>query len=108
MNQQSVIKNQQWHYSVLTDSPLFSSAALSVCQGSVAHLTRTGYFFTPAKTASLPSDSACWGVNAGSVVMWWKPSKSLLISSRLFPLAICVIIDADAVQMAQPLPVKAM
>ena len=36
----------------------WASAAWSVCQARVAHLTRTGNSRTPAKTASLPSVSA--------------------------------------------------
>src|SRR5215831_6433995 len=44
-------------HSVLTGSPP-SSAARSACQQSVAHLTRSGNSWTPAKTSSLPSEHA--------------------------------------------------
>ena len=41
-------------YSVLATAGLPSSALRSVCQASEAHLTRTGNWETPEKTANLP------------------------------------------------------
>src|SRR5512140_2592072 len=41
--------------SVVTGSLIWFRAALSVCQTSVAHLTRTGNSDTPANTRNLPS-----------------------------------------------------
>ena len=56
-----------------------ASAARSVCQARVAHLTRTGYSRTPENTASLPSAARRRpGRVASPVTSAWKRSKSAL------------------------------
>ena len=86
-----------------------SSAALRVCQARAAHLTLTGNSDTPANTASFPSSGAsrreAW---EGSPVMRsWKRSKSASTWGRLFPLTLSVIMEAEAVEIEQPEPLKA-
>src|SRR5215472_16698058 len=95
--------------SVETVSPSPERAALSVCHGSVAHLTRTGYSRTPEKTASLPSSGeAAAPPSDFPVIRSWKRSKRASASAFVFPLTLSVIIEADAVEIAQPAPWKLM
>ncbi len=84
-------------------APSLASAAFSVCQGSVAHLTRTGYSRTPEKTASLPRSAApsAW---PWPVIRSWNRSNRASASARVLPLTLSVIIDAEAVEIAQPAP----
>ena len=95
----------------------------------MAHLTRIGYSPTPAKAASLPSSSAPPAAElpaasalasppkparvepppAGApVTRAWKPAKRRRVSSSDLPRSASVIIDAEAVEMAQPTPSKAI
>src|SRR5262249_28628401 len=90
-------------YSVVTESFRSSSAARSVCQASVAHLTRIGNSETPENAASLPRPSAS---TSFPVTRSWKRSKRARTSSSVFPLTASVSIDADAVEIAQPAPVN--
>src|SRR5437660_1746448 len=89
------ISTTSLRYSVDTLSCLPSSAACSVCQARVAHLTRTGNSETPEKTASFPSSARSPFV-CPVVTSLWNTSKSFSASALLFPFRIWVIIDADA------------
>src|ERR1700676_3041808 len=97
-------------YSVVTaGNPCGSverSAALSVCQHRLAHLTRAGYSRTPDRAASLPSSSA--GGAASSVRSWCTRSNSRSASARVRPFTASVIKDAEAVDIAHPCPSKRM
>jgi len=84
-----------------------SSAAFIVCHASEAHFTRIGNSWTPANTASLPSWAETAAAFDGSAVTSsWKSSKSALASPSVLPLSASVIIEADAVEIEQPLPLK--
>jgi HEAT repeat protein len=93
-------------YSVVTGSCLFSIAAFSVCQQSVAHFTRIGYSLTPWKAMSLPMSGPSSVASALPKTSSWNTSNSSATSPRGFPLSASVISDADAVEMAQPTPSK--
>src|SRR6185295_9244563 len=85
-----------------------SRAERSVCQGSDAHFTRTGNSHTPEKAASLPSPGAAFSAaREGSLVMRrWKRSNNASASARVLPLRASVIIEAEAVEIEQPAPLK--
>src|SRR5579872_920907 len=91
-------------YSVETGAALRSRAALSVCQQRLAHFTRAGYSRTPERAASLPrlesAAASCWVSR-----LWTLPNNSPTCALSL-PLTASVIRDAEAVEMAQPLPSK--
>ena len=73
----------------------------------MAHLTRIGNSCTPAKTASLPSSAAAVAAFEGSAVTSsWNRSNSASASATVFPLRASVIIEAEAVEIAQPEPSK--
>ena len=91
-------------YSVETASPRFSSAACSVCQGKVAHFTRTGKSRTPSKAASLSRLSS--GSSSLPVRRRWKDSNSALASATVLPFTASVISEAEAMEMAHPRPSK--
>src|SRR5215468_7776675 len=93
--------------SVLTFFCRLSSAAISVCQESVAHFTRIGYSRTPDSTVSLSSSPAAapWQALL-PVISPWKRSNSARASSSVLPLMISVISEAEAMEMAQPRPWK--
>src|SRR2546428_3763788 len=88
--------------------PSPESAALKVCQGREAHFTRTGNSETPENTDSLPSSGAAFSrAREGSLVTRrWKRSKRASASERVLPRRASVIIEADAVEMEQPAPLK--
>ena len=92
-------------YSVETVSCLPSSADCSVCQASVAHLTRAGNFGDAAET--LPAcpvgrvRSLALGVAGNQAVKLLEELQRLFL---VLPFRICVIIEADAREMAQPEP----
>src|SRR5262249_20329624 len=92
--------------SVDTVAPSESSAALSVCQGRVAHLTRTGYSRTPENTSSFPRSGPFRLPASLPVISAWNFSNSASASARVFPFTLSVIIDAEAVEIAQPAPWK--
>src|ERR1700726_4050225 len=96
-----------------------ASADCRACQARVAHLTRIGYSPTPAKAASLPSSSAPPPAvsvpprvepppSGAPVTRAWKRSKRRRVSSSDLPRSASVIIEAEAVEMAQPTPSKAI
>src|ERR1700680_4570122 len=96
-----------------------ASADCRACQARVAHLTRIGYSPTPAKAASLPSSSAPPPAvsapprvepppSGAPVTRAWKRSKRCRVSSSDLPRSASVIIEAEAVEMAQPTPSKAI
>src|SRR5947208_746239 len=89
-------------YSVDTTSPRASAAARSAYHASVAHLTRTGNWRTPASTESLPRSST--GASGDAVTVRWKRSNSASASATVFPFTLSVMSDADAFEMAQPDP----
>src|SRR5215510_9508819 len=95
-------------YSVVTGSPWPCSAARSVCQGSVAHLIRIGNSRTPARTASRPGRAEGSAEDRSSVSMALNCSTAAAASLSVFPLSAAVIIEAEAFEMAQPDPWKAM
>src|SRR5262249_31106970 len=92
-------------HSVVATSRAFSRAARSVCQASVAHFTRMGNSRTPENTTSFPSRSGS-GSAPSSVSRRWNARNSRSTSARLFPFRLSVIIDAEALEMAQPEPWK--
>ena len=73
-----------------------------MCHASVAHFTRTGNSDTPENTASLPSASAVTVRVSGHQLV--KLLEDLSRFLLLLPFTLCVIIDADAFEMAQPEP----
>src|SRR3569623_1246113 len=92
--------------SVVTVFSRSPSAACIVCHSSVAHLTRAGYSRTPSSTVSLPSAALSASAAAGLVTMSWKRSNSATASATFMPLRRSVINEAEAVEMAQPMPSK--
>src|SRR5215467_3556009 len=94
-------------YSVVTGSPWPWSAARSVCQGSVAHLIRIGNSRTPVRTSSRPGRAEA-SAGRSSVSMALNCSTAAAASLTVFPLSAAVIIEAEALEMAQPDPWKAM
>ena len=64
-----------------------ASAALKVCQGRVAHLTRIGNCRTPASTSSRSKSSGAASGNgsppASCVTIWWKRSNKWRASAEL-------------------------
>ncbi|MNW03396.1 hypothetical protein D3C71_1993230 [compost metagenome] len=74
----------------------------------MAHLTRTGNSHTPESTASLPSSVGVTLAFGPSVSSVCTRTKSASASSGFFPLTARVIKDAEAWEMAQPAPWKAM
>ena len=85
------------------------SAETIVCQDKVAHLTLIGYCLTPDKHISLVFSSSLKYLefNSGfSLIIPKKSSTISLASCSFFPLIKSVIIEADAIEIAQPLPSK--
>src|SRR5215831_10842611 len=95
-------------YSVVTGSPWPWSAARRVCQGSVAHLIRIGNSRTPSKTASRPGRAEASAAGRSSVSIALNCSMAAAASPTVFPLSAAVIIEAEALEMAQPDPWKPM
>ena len=79
-------------------------AAFIVCHARLAHFTRIGYSRTPESTASLPSASISTSEVAGAVSIVWNFSKNASASRIVLPFNSSVIIDAEAFEMAQPVP----
>src|SRR5690606_25271615 len=79
------------------------SAACRVCQGRIAHLTRVGKSRMPEKTVSRPRWFGCSGSSL-PVAMSRNSWISVSASGRVLPLTAAVIIDADALQIAQDSP----
>ena len=79
-------------------------AASRACQASIAHLTRDGYSETPDSTTSLPILSS--SASPLPVIICWKTVNISWTSAAVRPVTASVIIDADALLMAHPLPVK--
>jgi hypothetical protein len=68
-------------------------------------LTRVGYSDTPENTASLPSvAAAAAAASGGAVIMSWKLVNNASASATVRPLTLSVIIDADAFEIAHPVP----
>src|SRR6185437_6252896 len=88
-------------YSVDTACSSPFSAALIACHARVAHLTRNGNSETPANTPSLPNAS---GSPPLPVTRSWKRVKKASASCADLPFSDCVIIEADAFEMAHPAP----
>ena len=81
-----------------------------MCQARAAHLTLTGNSDTPAKTASFPSSGTerpeAW---EGSLVMRsWNRSNRACACDRVRPFTLSVIMEAEAVKIEQPAPLKRM
>ena len=91
-------------YSVETTSCSAFMAAFIVCHARLAHFTRIGYSRTPESTASLPSASISTSEVAGAVSIVWNFSKNASASRTVLPFSSSVIIDAEAFEMAQPVP----
>jgi hypothetical protein len=77
-----------------------------VCHASVAHFTRIGNSRTPPNAASFPSPVAGALPVGSDVRSVWNFLKSDSTSSSVRPFNVSVIIDAEAVEMAQPAPSK--
>src|SRR5690606_33454129 len=90
------------HYSVTAVSLAWVMALCRVCQASVAHFTRDGNSRTPDRTSSLPRSQSGWA----SVSMAWILRNSASTCSTGWPRTASVINEADAVEMAQPWPMK--
>src|SRR2546426_12329970 len=73
------IEHQSLADSVVTGSPLFSSAARSACHGRLAHFTRAGNALTPAKAANFP------GAFGPPVSIAWKARNSSFASAVVLP-----------------------
>jgi hypothetical protein len=78
--------------------PRSFSAAVRVCQASVAHLTRMGNAATPLNTVSSSGSSG----PSSPFTLARNPSKSARASSRLLPSTASLIVEPAAVLMAQP------
>src|SRR3989441_2331261 len=89
-----------------TVSVFASSAASSVCQGRLAHFTRTGNSQTPDRTVSLPRDAST-GSSGRAVTILWNRWNSACASAVDLPLTASVISDAEAFEIAQPWPTNA-
>ena len=74
----------------------------------MAHLTRTGNSETPEKTASLPSSARFPFAGDRPVTSLWNWSKSVSASALVLPFRLCVIRDAEALEIAHPEPWKLM
>src|SRR5690606_8471979 len=94
------------HHSVVTGSPDPSSAAVSVCHASVAHFTRIGNSATPAKAASVSRTSSSGSVSPFTIDR--NAPKRSRASRTVLPLSASVIVEALAVEIAQPAPWKPM
>src|SRR6267378_142755 len=88
-------------------SCFLSSAAWRVCQGRLAHFTRTGNSQTPERTASFPSDWVSIRSPGRPVTILWNFSKRSRAWGSDFPFTASVIRDAEAFEIAQPWPRKA-
>jgi hypothetical protein len=96
----------QTAYSVETVSCSAARAACSVCQASVAHLTLAVNSHTPEKTSRSASTCGYDVVFAPLVTMFRNISKRTSAEAFVFPFRELVIIDADALEMAQPRALK--
>src|SRR5205823_7199250 len=85
-----------------------SRAASRVCQARLAHFTRTGNSDTPERTASFPSPAVFTGSPGFPVTIRWKSWNSWWAWTRDFPFTASVMRDADAFEIAQPWPTKAI
>ena len=86
-----------------TGSACECSAASSVCQQRLAHLTRAGNSRTPDKAPSLPSGTG--SIDASGLVSSWCIVVNRRSASAIGrPLTLSVSSDAEATEMAQPLP----
>src|SRR5207249_8813714 len=103
-NQLLVDHDDRLRYSVVTGSVLPARAAWTVCHGNVAHLMRLGNSRTPAKTASLSSRPATSPSDPFSVSMVRNRPNVSSAADTVLPLRAAVIIDAEALEMAQPEP----
>ena len=89
---------------MLTCSLLPPKALRRECQANVAHLILDGNSAMPAKTSKSPkSSSSPWPFDL-PVTMPWKEWKSYRASSLDIPSICSVIIEAEARDIAQPVP----
>jgi hypothetical protein len=91
----------------VTASPGSGRRGLNVCHGKVARLILTGNSRTPAKTVRLAERIRELHRVALAGQRPWKRWKTASASLARQPAQAPVIIDAEAVQIAQPDPVKA-
>src|ERR1051325_987267 len=91
--------------SVDTSLSLDASAECSACHARLAHFTRNGNLDTPPSARSEPR-SPCSDSGSSPITSLWKRSNNFSASARLFPLTAAVISDADALEIAQPWPLK--
>src|SRR3569832_1149477 len=93
-------------FSVVTGCSWCASVACSVCQASVAHLTRAGYSRTPSSTVSLPR--AAVSASPGWAWVSWSCLRPFFASasSTFMPCKRSVMSEAEAVEIAQPMPSK--
>ena len=85
------------------------SAETKVCHDKVAHLTLIGYCLTPDKHINLVLSSSFnkFVFSSGfSLIIPKKSSIISLASLSLFPFIKSVMIEADAIEIAHPLPSK--
>ena len=94
-------------HSVVTGAAARSSAALSVCQQRLAHFTRAGNSRTPESAASLPSSSRHRRAHRAASARRARRRTGAATSARDLPLTASVSSDADATEIAQPLPSNA-
>src|SRR5262245_23578194 len=93
-------------YSVETLFRLFKAPFIA-CHDSAAHLTREGYCQMPEKIFNLLSSfGSTSGFNSPSSRPW-NSLKRCRASSSVLPVSATVIIDAEALLMAQPAPSNA-
>lgn len=86
------------------------SASSRVCQARVAHLTRAGKCFTLVRRLSSSNSGAERRAWSGllRVQMDWKSVESCLAEETDFPLRSLVMMETEAMEMAQPSPSKQM
>src|SRR5918994_6844025 len=93
------------HHSVEATLSLPFNAAFIVCQAKLAHFTLAGNLHTPDNIFSLPrrsSSSSSTPISPVSIL--WTLSNTLSASASDLPFSSVVIIEADALEMAQPDP----
>jgi len=79
----------------------------SVCQGRIAHLTREGRSLMPANTTRRPRWLGCVATSSRPVAISRNSCTSCSACSIRLPFTLAVIMDAEALQIAQLSPSKA-
>src|SRR5580765_4257821 len=90
------------NYSVVAGSASPCSAALTVCQAKLAHLTRAGNLHKPERSFSLPTFSSPLSPPPSPVSIQCPFSPSSCGAASAWPLRSALSIDAEALEVAHP------